>query len=218
MTESIPNFPLVEPKKHSTGALVIFLILLLPMPLCLLIGHFVFWSMEQSAIMSLSAKQFAWAGPIGLAVQALVMTGLTAGLWRFTSDERFKPVYAGLFGAAVMAFPALYLRTLGPNNDQPGSITQALLALIGVFVVLRLRKQEIIWDRDALPFGLIVAGIGFAPFAIYGSFGSASEVLLSLLASLAFGFLTATLIESTTGNLFLDGVGIGAVLGSAFWL
>jgi hypothetical protein len=212
MTESIPDLPITESKKYSTGALVIFLILLLPMPLCLLIYHFMVWSMEQSAIISLSAKQFSWAGPIGLALQAFVMSALTAALWRFTTDERFKPVYAGLFGAAVMAFPALLLRMLGPNNDQLGSIMQTLLALIAAIVVIRLRKNNIFWDRGALPFGVLVAGIGFAPFAIYGSFGSAGDALLSLLASLAFGLLAATLFESTTGNLLLDGVGVGAVL------
>ena len=63
-----------------------------------------------------------------------------------------------------------------------------------------------------MPFGLLVAGIGFAPFAIYGSFGSFGDAFLSLLASLAFGLLAAMLIESTTDNMFLDGVGIGAVL------
>ncbi|HET7143887.1 MAG TPA: S8 family serine peptidase, partial [Anaerolineales bacterium] len=68
------------------------------------------------------------------------------------------------------------------------------------------------WDRAALPFGLLVAGIGLAPFAVYGSFGSFGDAFLSLLASIAFGLLAATLIESTTGNLLLDGVGIGAVL------
>jgi len=201
-----------QPQNRSTSALIVFLVFVLPMPLCLFIYHFIVWSTEQSAIISLSAKQFAWAGLIGLAAQAVVMTGLTTALWRFTTDERFKPVYAGLFGAALMAFPSLLLRALGPNNDQLGSILQAALALIASFIVIRFRKNKIVWGREALPFGLLVAGIGFAPFAIYGSFGSPADAVLSLLASLAFGLLAATLIESTTGNLLLDGVGIGAVL------
>jgi subtilisin family serine protease len=212
--ESIPQTP-----PRSTGALVIFLLLIFPMPFCLLIYHFVLWSTEQSAIISLSAKQFAWAGPLGLAAQAVVMTGLTAALWRFTADERFKPVYAGLFGAAVMAFPALLLRTLSPNSDQLGSIAQFVLCVLGAGVVIFLRKNKIEWERASLPFGLIVAGIGFVPFAIYGSFGTFGDAFLSLLASLALGLLAAVLIESTTGSLFLDGVGIGAalaLLGSAF--
>jgi subtilisin family serine protease len=106
----------------------------------------------------------------------------------------------------------LLLRFLSPNSDQLGSIAQFLLCAIGAGVVIFLRKNKIEWGRASLPFGLLVAGIGFAPFAIYGSFGSLGDAFLSLLASLAFGLLAAALIESTTGNLLLDGVGIGAVL------
>ncbi len=212
MNESIPDSQITEPQNRSTSALVLFLLVALPMPLCLFIYHFILWSTEQSAITSLSLKNLAIAGSIGLAVQAVVMTGITAALWRFSKDDRFKPVYAGLFGAAVMAFPALLLRALGPNNDRLGSIAQFLLCAIGAGIVIWLRKNKIEWDRASLPFGLVVAGIAFAPFAIYGSFGSLGDALLSLLASIAFGLLAATLIESTTGNLLLDGVGIGAVL------
>jgi len=212
MTESNLNTQTAEPRHRSTGALVLFLFFALPMPLCLFIYHLVIWSTEQSAITSLSLKNLAWAGPIGLLVQAFVMTASTAALWRFTKDDRFKPVYAGLFGAAVMAFPALLLRALDTNNDQFGSITQFLLCAMGAAVVIWLRKNKFEWERASLPFGLVVAGIGFAPFAIYGSFGSPGDIFLSLLASMAFGLLAATLIESTTGNLLLDGVGIGAVL------
>jgi subtilisin family serine protease len=210
--EFTPTVPASEPQNRSTGALVLFLLFALPMPFCLFIYHFVVWNFEQSAIVSLSLKYFEWAGLIGLAVQAVFMTGVTAALWRFTNDDRFKPVYAGLFGAAVMAFPALILRILGPNNDQLGSIAQFLLCIIGAGIVIWLRKNRFEWDIALLPFGLVVAGIGFVPFAIYGSFGSFGDAFLSLLASIAFGLLTATLIESTTGNLLLDGVGIGAVL------
>ncbi|MBK9210599.1 MAG: hypothetical protein IPL71_20900 [Anaerolineales bacterium] len=38
-----------------------------------------------------------------MAVRAFVMTGIMAALW-WLKDDRFKPVYAGLFGAAVVAF------------------------------------------------------------------------------------------------------------------
>jgi hypothetical protein len=182
------------------------------MPFCLLIYHFVLWSFEQTAIMSLSMKNLAWAGPIGLAAQAVVMAGIAALLWRFTKDDRFKPVYAGLFGAAIMAFPALLLRLLGPNSDQIGSMAQFLLCAVGAGIVILLRKNKIEWGSASLPFGLLIAGIGFIPFVLYGSFGSVSDALLSLLASLALGLLAATLVESTTGNLLLDGVGVGAVL------
>jgi hypothetical protein len=216
MTESIDNTPIVEPiaqpKNRSTAALVIFLFFALPMPLCLFIYHFILWSTEQSAITSLSLKNLVWFGPIGLAVQGLVLSIVAGLLWRFTQDDRFKPVYAGLFGAALMAFPALLLRLLGPNNDQLGSIFQIVIALIAAFIAIRLRKGQLVWDVGALPFGLLVAGIGVAPLAIYGSFGSFGDTFLSLLAGLSFGFLAAVLMSATTENILMDGIGVGAVL------
>jgi len=108
MTEMTENAPVIEsvvqPNNRSTSALILFLFFVLPMPLCLFIYHFILWSTEQSAITSLSLKNLERAGVIGLAVQAVFLTGIFALLWGFTKDDRFKPVYAGLFGAAVMAF------------------------------------------------------------------------------------------------------------------
>lgn len=212
MTVGSDSTSIDRPKNKSTTALVIFLLFALPMPICLFIYHFVLWSMEQMAIISLSFKDIAWAGPAGLVAQAVVMTGIIGALWRFTEDERFKPVYAGMFGAAVMGFPALLLRVLGPNNDQLGSILQFLLAGIAVFVVIRFRKTQLIWNREALPFGLLIAGIGIAPLAIYGSFGSFGDGFLSLLAGLAFGLLASVLMSDATEHVLLNGVGVGAVL------
>ncbi len=210
MTESNPNT--AEPQNRTTAALVIFLLFALPMPFCLFIYHFIVWSTEQSAIVSLSVRNLAWAGPIGLALQAVVMTLITAALWRFATDDRFKPVYASLIGAAVIGFPALLLRAVGTNYDQLGSILQIVLACGAAFVVTRVRKGALEWDRGALPFGLLIAGIGIAPLAIYGSFGSFSDVFLSLLAGLAFGLLAGVLMPPTTGHILLDGVGVGAAL------
>lgn len=210
MTEN--QTPPAAPEKRSTTALVIFILFALPMPLCLFIYHLVLWYAEQLAIASLFFNYLAWAGMIGLAVQAIVMTGVAGALWRFTKDDRFKPVYAGLFGAALMGFPALLLRLLGPNSDQYGSILQFALALTAALVVRRVRKDPFEWDRGSLPFGLLVAGLGLAPLAIYGSFGSAGDASLSLLAGLSFGLLAGVLIGPTTGHVLLDGVGAGAVL------
>jgi hypothetical protein len=60
-----------EPGNRSSGALILFLLLALPMPFCLLIYHFVLWSTEQSAIASGSLANLAWAGLIGLAGKPL---------------------------------------------------------------------------------------------------------------------------------------------------
>ena len=212
MDEQIESVPVVvEAKNQSNGALALFLLVLLPMPFCLLIYHFILWSTEQSAIISLSLRNVAWAGPIGLAGQAFVMSLMLGLLWYFTKDDRFKGWYLGLFIAALMGFPALLLRVLGPNNDQLGSIMQFMLALIAALIVMRVRRNELIWDASSLPFGLLIAALGIFPLAIYGSFGSPGDAFLSLFAGLAFGLLAAVLM-SDAGNVLLNGVGAGGVL------
>src|SRR6185503_6890205 len=107
-TETPISLP--EPRNRSAGALVLFLLLALLMPVCLLVYHLVLWSVEQTAIASGSQAQLEWAGLIGLAVQGIVITGLTVLLWRFTTDTRFKLIYAGWLSASMLAFPGLLLR------------------------------------------------------------------------------------------------------------
>ncbi|MCI0556398.1 MAG: S8 family serine peptidase [Anaerolineae bacterium] len=212
MTEMENIVSTVEPKNRSTGAVVLFLLLVVPMPFCLLIYHFVLWSTEQSAIASGSLANLAWAGLIGLAGQAVVMSGIIAVLWYFTKDKRFKPVYAGWLGASLMAFPALLLRLLGPNNDQIGSILQILICVIASVIFARVRKVGIDWGSNNKSFAFFLAAFGVAPFAIFGALGSLTDTLLGLLAGLSFGWIAALLMEATTENKFLDAFGIGAVL------
>jgi hypothetical protein len=201
-----------EPKNRSTGALMVFLLLAIPMPICMWMYHFMLWSTEQTAIASGSFAYLEWAGAIGLAMQGFVMTVLIAALWYFTRDDRFKPVYAGWLGAALMAFPALVLRFLGPNNDQLGALYQIVICLLAFFIVLRVRKIQFDWKANNLSIALLLAAFGVAPFAVLGAFGSPTDALLGLLAGLSLGLLAAALMESTTGNRFLDAFGIGAVL------
>ena len=212
MTEMEPPIALPEPRNRSTGALILFLLLALPMPICLFIYHFRLWSFEQLAIASESLAVFAWAGSIGLVMQGVIMTGISVALWRFTSDLRFKPVYAGWFVAALMAFPALLLRLLGPNNDQLGSILQLLICTITAMVVARVRGIKVDWKSDNISLAFFLAAFGVAPFAIFGALGSPTDAILNLLAGLAFGWLAALLMESTTENRLLDAFGIGAAL------
>jgi hypothetical protein len=214
--ENVVSTP--EPKNRITGALVLFVLMALPMPLCLLIYHFILWSSEQSAIASGSLANLAWAGLIGLAAQAVVLTGVIAALWRFTQDERFKPIYAGWLGATLMAFPALLLRLLGPNNDQLGSILQILICIIASVFIARVRSVKIDWTSNNKSFAFFLAAFGVAPFVLFGALGSPTDSLLNLLAGLSIGWLAALLMESTTENKFLDAFGIGvllALLGSA---
>ncbi|MCQ3938917.1 MAG: peptidase S8 [Chloroflexi bacterium] len=205
------NEPIYETKNRSGGALALFLLIALLMPVCLLVYHFVLWYSEQFALVSLSLGFFAWVGPLGLAAQAAAVSLVTGLLWRYTSDDRFKPWYFGMFAASLMGFPALLLRTLGANNDQIGSMLQFLFAASAALVVIRIRKKELVWDAGAIPFGLLIAALGVFPLAVYGSLGSAGDVFLALLAGLAFGLLAAALMAEAE-NVLLNGVGAGAIL------
>jgi subtilisin family serine protease len=212
MIETVTPTVSPEPRNRSAGALVLFLLIALLMPVCLLVYHLVLWTTEQNAIASGSQAQLAWAGLIGLAVQGIILAGIIAVLWRFTTDMRFKPVYAGWFRAALMAFPGLLLRLLGPNNDQFGSILQILLCVIAAVMVTRIWGTKINWKSNNISLAFLLAAFGVGPFAVLGAFGSPTDVLLGLLAGLSFGWLAALLMESTTENRFLDAFGIGAVL------
>lgn len=210
--EPISNTAIPEPQNRTSTALIIFLIFALPMPFCMLVYHFLLWNIEQTAIASLSLNVLASAGWIGLTLQAMVMSGSIAALWYFTKDDRFKKIYAGMLGASFIAFPALLLKFIGPNNDQLGSIIQFFLCAIGLGILIFIRKNKIEWGPASLPLGLVIAGLGAIPFAIYGSFGSFGDTFLSLIVSIVFGLFAAALMESTTENVLLDGVGIAAVL------
>ncbi|HEX2996572.1 MAG TPA: S8 family serine peptidase [Anaerolineales bacterium] len=212
MTEMNPPVVASEPAKPSSGVLVLFLLLALSLPACLLIYHIVLWFTEQTAVMSGSQAYLEWAGLIGLAVQAVVMTIIAAGLWRFTNDLRFKPVFRGWFFATLIAFPALLLRLVGPNNDQLGSILQILLCVIAAMIVARVQGTKLDWKSSNTSFAFLLAAFGIGPLAVLGAFGSPTDAILSLLAGLAFGWLAALLMEATTGNRFLDALGIGVVL------
>lgn len=204
--------PLPEPRNRSSGALVLFSLIALLMPVCLLVYHLILWSTEQTAIASGSQAQLEWAGLIGLVVQGIVMTGITALLWRLTSDIRFKPVYAGWLSAALVAFPALVLRVLGPNNDQLGSIIQILICVIAAVIVARVWGIRLGPRAANIHLAFLLAAFAVGPFAVLGAFGSPMDAILSLLAGLSFGWLAALLMESTTENRFLDALGIGVVL------
>src|SRR5512138_2482153 len=163
MTEMNPPIIASEPAKPSSGALVLFLLLEQSLPACLLIYHLVLWFTEQTAVMSGSQASLEWAGLIGLAVQAVIMTGIAGGLWRFTNDLRFKPVFRGWFFAALMAFPALLLRLLGPNNDQLGSILQILICVIAAVIVARVQGTKLDWRSSNISFAFLLAAFGIGP-------------------------------------------------------
>lgn len=218
INQPIPTIPEHAPTNRSTGALVVFLLLAIFMPICSFIYHFTFWSMEQSAIASGSLSSLAWFGLIGLAAQAVLLSGIIFALWRFTSDDRFKPVYAGWLGASLIAFPSLALRLLGPNNDQAGFLLQILICLVAAFILARVRGIKLDWRAGKISSALFLAAFGVAPFVIYGALGSPTDAILALIAGLSFGLCAALTMEPATGNKLLDAFGIGvtlSLLGSA---
>lgn len=203
---------------RSTLGTVLFL-LFAPTLFCgTLAWHFILWFMEQIALAMGSAEQLAWAGTIGLGIQAVSLSVVIGLLWFFTRDDRYRPVYAGWLGAALAGFPAIGLRLLGPNNDQFGALAQIFIALAGAGIALFLRRGKLTWQPGVIPAGLLAAAVGMAPLAVFGALGSPADTLLNLLAGLAFGLLAAALISTSTENFFLDGLGMGtllALLGSA---
>ncbi len=109
------------------------------------------------------------------------------------------------------------LRFLGPNNDQVGALLQIVIASLGAVVILIFNRRSLRFDRRVL-FALTIVPFGIWPFLLWGALGSGTDILLNLLAGLAFGLLAASLIVVTESNYFLNGLGIGtllAILGSA---
>ena len=208
-----PPAPLsAQPKNRSTAALVLFVLFALLTPLCTLAYHFGLWYLGQLAIASGSFGSLKWGTPIGLAVQGFILLVIFGVLYYFTKDERFKPVYAGWLVAALIAFPAVVLFFVGPNNDQLGSVLQIVFCLVTAGIVSLIRKRKIEFKSSQLPLAFLLAALGVAPFAVFGALGSPMDVVLDLLAGLSFGFLSSQLMESTTENKFLDALGIGVLL------
>ena len=209
--QPVETTAVTEIRNRSGGALALFLIVALPVPFCSFVYHFIVWSTGQSAIASSSLKQFEWADTIGLAVQAVVMSLLFGLLWYFTKDDRFKGWYAGLFAASLFGFPALALGLIGANNDQFGSILQVFFAIAVAFLALRFHDGKLAWLPQSAPFGMLIAALGIFPLAVYGSLGSMGDTFLNLLAGLSFGLLASSLMDDA-GNVFLNGIGAGALL------
>lgn len=207
-----------QPQNESVTALALFLLFVLPIPFCLFIYQFFLWSFEQSAITSLSAENFAIASPIGLVFQSIVMASIMGLFWWFTNDTRFKTWYFVLFLASCLGIPAVILRFVDANQDQIGSLIQLTLASIFALSVWRIRKHDLTWDANKLPFGLLIAALGILPFVIFGSLGSFADVFLSLLAGISFGIVASILITDSK-NVLLNAIGIAgvtALLASAF--
>lgn len=211
-------------KKTSTGAVILFVVAALALILLIFVGQSVAWFMEQNAIASESLAALNHAGKIWFLVQAFLVA-LFCGIGFAVSKSVFRLVYQSWMLAGLITLPALGLRFLGPNNDQVGALLQILMGLIGGAAVLffgtrkaSAGKREFRFDRRAL-FALALVPLGIWPFLLWGALGSGTDIILNLLAGLAFGLLAASLVTTTESNYFFNGLGIGvllAILGSAF--
>jgi subtilisin family serine protease len=200
------------PKPRSEAALVL-LIVFAPAFFCgLQVYHFFLWGAEQVALMDSSLGQFAQAGTIGFGVQAVALALIAGLLFAFLKDERFRPVFAGWFGASLAAFPAVGLRMLGPNDDQAGALIQIAICVVGAAMAWMFKRDQMDWNWRAAPAALMAAALGIFPLVKNGALGSFPDLGLALLSGLCFGLLASLLFSPTTGNVFTDALGMGGVL------
>jgi subtilisin family serine protease len=211
MTET-QNEPIpVVAAQPRSAVPIILLVIFAPALFCGLSAyHFVMWSTEQTLSMMRPLLNITQIDAGMLAVQAVLVTFICGLLWYFTHDERLRPVYAGWLGASLVAFPAIGLRFLGPNNDQLGSLAQIAIALIGAGIAWRFNKMT--WNGRALPAALMIAAIGIFPLVTAGALGSFPDFGLSLLSGLSLGLFATLLYRPTTGHILTDGLGILGVL------
>jgi subtilisin family serine protease len=209
--------PNITPRKAATtGASVLFALAALAISALILIGQVIAWNLEQTAIADESLGYLANSGRIWFLVQAIVIA-ILAGIALLVSKSIYRPVYQSWLIGSLITLPAGFLRFLGPNQDQVGAAIQILLAGVGAVVVLIIRRRPQGLDGRVW-FGLAIVPLGIWPFLLWGALGSGTDIILNLLAGLAFGLLAASLIVTTDANYFLNGLGIGtllAILGSS---
>lgn len=210
----------IEPSNSrpaSGGAVLFFVLAAVGISLLIFLGHIVAWNLEQTAIADESLASLASAGKIWFVIQAVLLAVL-AGIGTAVSKSPFRAAYRSWLIAALITAPALLLRFLGPNDDQLGAAIQIVIGIVAGAVVLLINRRQAGFDRRVL-FALAIVPLGIWPFLLWGALGSGTDILMALLAGLAFGFLAVTLMVNTQGNYFLNGLGIGvtlAILGSAY--
>ena len=204
-------------KRPSRGAVMLFILAAVAISAFIFVGQSVAWFLEQSAIETESFAYLSKAGVVWFLAQALVLA-LACGIAVLASKSVFRVVYQTWLIATLITLPLLVLRFLGPNNDQVGAFLQILLGGIGGAALLLIRKRDFRFDRRSL-FTLAIVPIGIWPFLLWGALGSGTDILLNLLAGVAFGLLTASLVVTTESNRILNGFAIGvlvAILASSF--
>ncbi len=212
------NTAITPPSKGviSGGAIALFVLACIGISGLILVAQTIVWNLEQTAIADGSFAFLDNAGKIWFPIQALVIAAL-AGLGVGISKSVFRPVYRSWMIAALVTLPGWVLQFLGPNDDQLGAVMQIVIAAVAGLAVLLIRRRTWRWDGRVL-LAVFIVPFGIWPFLLWGALGSGTDVILNLLAGLAFGLLAASLVVTTDGNYLLNGLGIGvllAILGSA---
>lgn len=206
-----PAISIPESKPRSKAPLIL-LILFAPALCCgLQAALYALWSSEQVRT-SAALKDLAQTDAFGLAALAALASIVTGALWGFVRDERFRPVFAGWFGASLIAFPGIALRFVGPNNDQLGMLVQIAICWIGIAVAWILNRNKMPWNWGMVPAALMTVAVGVYPLVRSGALGSPGDLGLALVAGLSFGLLASLLIHPTTGNVWTDALGIFGAL------
>ncbi|MBN1304559.1 MAG: S8 family serine peptidase [Anaerolineales bacterium] len=207
-----------QPKPWETGAVIVFIFLVLFLSVTIFFGNLLAWFLEELALSSLSIKILYQSGWIWFLIQAFILV-LVSGIAFYVSRSGFRPIYKSWFLATILSFPTIGLSILDPNLDQAGAFLQILIALISAAIMLFVRRKELEWSIRQVPAVLLVVSLCTWPFVLWGALGSVGEVISYLVAGLAIGLLTAGLMPTHSGNQLFDGLGIGtllAILGAAF--
>jgi hypothetical protein len=215
VTES-PALPSALPKL-SCAAVGFFLLAVVVFASIILAGQMIAWTAEQFAILSASMGGAAWTGEIWFVIQAAGVI-LLAAIYFFLSHNPLRDVYRGWLMAALVGLPGLVLRFVDPNLDQIGAIIQIVLLLLPGLVIVFLRRKTLTFNGRTALNALALAPWVMWPFLIAGAAGSPADLLLALLAGLSLGLLAASLAASS-GNFWLDGLGLGTlllILGTSF--
>lgn len=202
----------------SVTAIVVFVCALLVLAPAIFLAQWIVWYLEQTALASTSLGFLAVTGRLWFVLQAFLVA-LGAGLLFAFSHNSLRPVYRGWLLAALVTLPALVLRFLGPNDDQLGALVQIVIGLLGGGILLLIRRRSLDFSLRPVLTALVVVPLAIWPFLLWGALGSPADLLLDLLAGLAFGLLAAALLAPTSGHFLLDGLGAGLlllILGSAF--
>jgi len=203
--------------KASRGAVILFIIAGLAISAFIFVGQSIAWFLEQSAIETESFAFLSRAGIVWFLAQAFILA-LVCGIAVAASKSIFRPIYQTWLIASLIILPALVLRFLGPNNDQAGAFLQILIGVIGGVALLIIRKRDFRFDKRSF-IALAIVPLAIWPFLLWGALGSGTDIILNLLAGLAFGLLSASLVVTSNSNRFLNGLSIGvliAILASSF--